>query len=338
MNYTREQLHERHRLSHQQIDRWLGENSEGRFLDEKLKQLERVKMFLNVSRLLKENGVDFVSFKGPLLSYRIYGDTSVRYSHDVDLLIKMDDIDKVVKILFENGYHFTEHAFWPEKKAQQELLIRAVRHLSFINPRTNFVVEIHWVLMQELPLSRKRQREILANNLTEIEFGGQKHSVLKPELELLYLMIHGVSHRWERLKWLADIRHYPFKEVNAEKFNKLVKEFRAGRIVGQTDFMLKKFFNESLPFSRNGHFPAKLVDYSIQAVNSEIKVEKPFADLMIVFKNNYLMFPGLKYKSKIIWGAFFRHGDLQVINSSSKLVYYLYRPYSLIKRRILRAG
>jgi hypothetical protein len=37
-----------HRLSHQQIDHWLGENRTKEFIPEKLKQLEAVKNFLFV--------------------------------------------------------------------------------------------------------------------------------------------------------------------------------------------------------------------------------------------------------------------------------------------------
>lgn len=338
MNFTREQLHERHRLSHQQIDRWLGKNSGNRFLDEKVRQLEKVKKFLEVSRLLKQNGISIISFKGPLLSYRIYNDPSVRFSHDVDFLIGIENIDKVVNILLSEGYHFSEGAFWPEKKVQQDLLIRAARHLSFYNPEINFIVEIHWVLLQVLPLSRKKQKKIIENNLVEIEFGGQKHRVMNPEFELLYLMIHGSEHRWERLKWLVDIKDYPFNDIDEEIFNRLMKQFRAERIVAQTGFLLKKFFNIAMPFQGNGNFPGKFAAYPLQAINNPIKTEKSFADLMVVFKNKNLMFPGLPYKGKIIWGVFFRQGDLQTVDSSSKLVYYLYRPYSLIKRRFLHAG
>ncbi len=338
MNFTREQLHERHRLSHQQIDRWLGEDSGDKFLNEKIRQLEKVKKFLEVSNLLKRNGISFVNIKGPLLSYRIYGDPTLRFSHDADFVINLKDIERVIKILFENGYQFLEGVVWPQRKRQQELLVKAARHLSFVNPKTNFVVEIHWVLNQLLPISRKKQKKVLNDNLMEMDFGGQTHIVLNKELELLYLLIHGAEHRWERLKWLVDIKDYPFAEVDMAKFNKLVIQFRAGRILGQTNFLLEKFFNKSMPFSGNKNIPDFLIKQPLIAIKGKIVIHRSPADIVLLFRNSYLMFTGLDYKTKMIFSIFFRPGDLQIIDSSSKWIYYLYRPYSFIKRRIFHAG
>lgn len=86
--HDRKLLHQRHRLSHQQIDRLLGESHSKEFLGEKIERMEAVRNFLSVTDLLRENEIPFVSIKGPLLSYRIYGDPSVRFSHDIDLLIE----------------------------------------------------------------------------------------------------------------------------------------------------------------------------------------------------------------------------------------------------------
>ena len=338
MNFTRNQLHKRHLLSHQQVDGWLGEHTGNLYLNEKLKQLQRVKMFMNVSELLHENGISFINIKGPLLSHRIYGDATVRISRDVDILIDFKDIEHVIEILFKNGYQLTESAYWPEKKAQQELLVKIFRHLSFINPSTNSLVEIHWVLKQFLPVSRKTLDKVVKENLMEIEVGGQKHVLLSKEFELLYLMIHGSEHRWECLKWLVDIKDYPINDIDLNKFNRLMKQFRAERIVAQTNFLLQHFFDKKLPFQGNKKSAKKLIKYSLRAINGPVKTDKSLADLMIVFMNKYYMFPGISYKRKIILDLFFRRRDLQVIDSSSKLVYFLYRPYSLIKRWTFRAG
>ena len=48
MKFSREILHNRHRLSHQQIDMWLGENRSKEFLQEKMRQLVKVKNFINL--------------------------------------------------------------------------------------------------------------------------------------------------------------------------------------------------------------------------------------------------------------------------------------------------
>jgi hypothetical protein len=109
-------LHDRHRLSHQQIDRWLKEDSGKEFLPEKIMQLQTVSHFIGVTDLLREHGISFVPLKGPLLSYRIYQDAAVRFSHDLDILVDLENLETVVQILLENGYTFVDGVIWPEKK------------------------------------------------------------------------------------------------------------------------------------------------------------------------------------------------------------------------------
>lgn len=334
MNLTREQLHDRHRLSHQQIDRWLGENSGNEFLQEKLKQLDVVKKFLNVTDLFSKNEIQFISLKGPLLSYRIYGDPTVRLSHDIDILIETAAIEPIMKILVENGYHLTAGYFWPLKKAQQELVTDVFHHLSFYNKELDFCVEIHWVLMHELPVSLKNQKELIAGNLTEVDFAGRKFTVLTKEFELLFLIIHGARHGWFRLKWLVDINEYPIAEVDDLKFKQLVKKLKAGRIIGQTNYLLKKYFNASLPFSGDERLPEYFIRYALQSIDSSIKIERSTHEMIAYFRYLLQMFPGFYHKYRMVSGSLFRPGDISMIDSSFKIVYYLYRPYSLIKRRL----
>ena len=75
----RTNLHDRHRLSHEQVDRWLGENRSKEFFREKIDQLEMVNHFLAVTDQLNQRGIVFANIKGPLLSYLIYNDPAVRF-------------------------------------------------------------------------------------------------------------------------------------------------------------------------------------------------------------------------------------------------------------------
>jgi len=334
---NRTYLHDRHRLSHQQIDRWLGEKSGNTFLSEKLKQLQAVRNFLNVTDLLRHNGISFVPLKGPLLSYRIYQDPTVRFSHDIDLLVEVEMIEPVMKILFANGYGLSDGVIWPKKKIQQEMVIDSSHHLSFSNKELKLCVEVHWVLMPGLPFPAKKQKAIIEENLLNADFAGRKFILLTKEFELLYLMIHGAKHGWQRLKWLLDINEYPLNEVNDRLFNQLVCKFNAGRIVAQTNELLKSYFNNQLPFSTNNRVPGYFIRYAQQSIDGGICENLSIRDHLRLYRYYWMMFPGLYYKYKTILDAFCRLGDIPDINSSFRAAYYFYRPYSFIKRRILHA-
>ncbi|NTW31276.1 MAG: nucleotidyltransferase family protein [Bacteroidetes bacterium] len=334
---NRSYLNRRHRLSHQQIDRFLHENRSKEFLHEKLKQLEIIKSFLQITDILKQKGIYFINLKGPLLSYRIYHDPTVRILHDIDILIDKKQIERVMNILFENGYNLSEGAFWPHKKNQQELFINNIHHLSFFNKGNNLCVEVHWVLMHELSISKGKLEEFISVNTEEIEFAGRKFNVFTKEFELLYLLIHGSRHKWHRLKWLFDIKDYPLAEVNYKTFNTLVNLLNAERIINQANYLLKKFFNTQLPFTYNARLPKYIVSYSMRIINSEISKKRSNYDIINNFRYQWLIFPGIYYKYKMLLQIPFSPRDIPLFDSSYKTMYYMYRPFSFIKRRILHA-
>lgn len=335
MIYTREILHKRHRLSHQQIDRWLDENRSKEFLKEKMQHLKMVQHFISITDLLRENKIPFTSLKGPLLSHRIYNDPTVRFSHDIDLLIDESKIDATIKLFLNNNYNLTEGAFWPEKKSQQELIINNGHHISFYSKELRLCVEIHWTLMHTISVSQKKFKQIVTQNQTEVIFSGRKFTVLNPEFELLFLLLHGSRHGWERLKWLIDIKDYPLEKLDIEAFKKLVKRFNAERIIGQTNFLLEKFFDKRLPNTIKQKQNKKLNQIAIAFIESENVLQYTNAEVKRIYLNYFLMFPGVLYKFQTLLNILFRIEDIRAINSPFKIIYYIYRPYSFIKRRIL---
>jgi hypothetical protein len=64
-----------------------------------------------ISEAFKAENVDFVSLKGIYLSDWLYGDTSLRYFSDIDILVKSDDGKKSLRILESLGYTTDEYDF-----------------------------------------------------------------------------------------------------------------------------------------------------------------------------------------------------------------------------------
>jgi len=330
-------LRSRHRLSHQQIDWLLNENSGKKFIDEKISQLQHVRIFMEVSELLRQNGISFISLKGPLLSCRIYKDPTIRISHDIDLLIDAEMIGRVIKLLYNADYQFSSGEFWPETKSHQKIFIKKVHHLSFFNTATKSCVEIHWVLMHELPVSLRKQKEIILKNIKEVEFSGKTFSVLGAELELIYLMIHGARHGWQRLKWLIDIKDYPLQEIDPVVFDGIALQLKATRIIAQTDILMAKYLNTSFKLNKNFSAPNFLIKYANELFECEIVNNLSNEQELKRIHYIFLLFPGIYYKWHIISDRFIRVRDLREVHSSWNIVYYLYRPFSFIKRRILHA-
>jgi len=332
---NRNYLHKRHRLSHQQIDKILGEESGTKYIEEKRKLLNFTMEFLKICELLDNCKIPFISLKGPALSYRIYGDSAVRISHDIDLLIDKEKIDDVLKVLLNSGFSLTKGVFWPENPAQRELILESVHHVSLTNCNKNITLEIHWTLMQGVPVKQERLKQIVSENTQTIELAGRRIRTLSPDLEVLFLMIHGSRHSWSRLKWLVDLKDYNYDLINRMGFNKLAREFKAGRIIAQTNHLLGCIFAVETPFKGDNKIPGLFENYPVKSMNSEVKEISSIKEMLNGIFYRFIMFKDLDYRAKLISSLFLRNGDLEEIDSKSKLAYFFYRPYSIIKRRVL---
>ena len=331
----RKSLHDRHRLSHEQIDLLLGENHAREFLQEKMMRMASIKHFLEITDIFKEAGISFICMKGPLLSYRIYGDASVRSSHDIDLLVEKDSLNKIIGLMMEAHYELTEEMVWPNEKFKQDIIRQSTHHLSFFNKELKFCVEIHWILTIPLPIHQHVAEKLLKQNLTTTDFAGRNFTVLNKEFELTYLIIHGSRHGWNRLKWLVDLKDYPMDDIDLKKWEALIKNFHAERILGQTNHFLEHFFGKKLPLEGNKRLPTFLIRYVEKATVAPIDSTKTLHCLVQDHRYSSLLFPQASYQWDIFKSLFSRPGDIVQYDFPSKSAYYLYRPFSFIRRRIL---
>lgn len=334
MNISRDILYARHRLSYQQIDDLLGEKCGQECFRDKVKILHYVRNFVWITDLFKENGIEFISIKGPLLSYRIYNDPAVRLSHDVDFIVNLNDLSNVLTILKKHNFHFNEHSFWPEDATRQRLILKYSHHLCLINDEKNFCVEIHWVLLDERFIKKEKMHAIIHENLDVLTFSDRTFTVLNKEFELLYLIIHGSIHGWRRLKWLLDITKYPIEDIDCSKFNELVDQLHASHLLGQVNELLKMYFNTQLPFKQSSP-SAYLTYYANMALKDKEVEPSSVRDLFLNFKYAYSLFPSFSYKCRLLFFHMINVSDIGHFKSSYLLAYYIYRPISLFKRRIL---
>ncbi len=337
-NFDRTVLYSRHRLSHQQIDCLLGESSKKEFLAEKMQIFDKIKHFIPIIDLLQKNGILFLCLKGPVLSQQLYNDPAVRFSHDVDLLLlNRGDMDRVDRLLVSQGYAGVDNLSWPKEKVRQQILMDCVHHLAYAHKEHGFMVEIHWAVYIPFPVRTKQFERIIENNRQRIIFAGREVVVFAPELNLLYLIIHGAKHSWQRLKWLVDIKDFPFETINSEKWMELVNELKAGRMVSQAGFLLNHFFNISQPLLTVGKIRLFLKIHSLKAINEDIPQQRPFLSGLVDLRYRLLLCKSFVYKLRLLQSIAISPADLLRIRSSSRIVYSLYRPYSYIKRRIIHA-
>ena len=131
--------------------------------------------------------IPVIPLKGPMLAERIYGGIALRQSCDLDLLVRPEHIgsasSQLEKLGFTSISRPSDHDYaWRRGTTLVEL------HFDVENPRAfNFDVAGAW--------KRAGRRDFL----------GQQVWQFAPSDELLYVCLHGVRHRFERLSHVLDI-------------------------------------------------------------------------------------------------------------------------------------
>lgn len=192
-----------------------------------------------ISRLFTENDVRMLVLKGPVLAVDFYGDVSLRTSVDLDILVPLDDLNKVKEILLDIGY-INEEYFSTELNAWKW----RHHHLDYVHPRNGIKLEVHWRLNPgpgKEPGFNELWERRRASSLTSYPV-----YYLGREDLFLFLVTHGARHGWSRLGWLLDIDKIVKQKPELETLYKLLRKYQCLHIGGQALILAAKLLNTQI--------------------------------------------------------------------------------------------
>jgi len=151
----------------------------------------------HVLKILAAKDIPGLVVKGPVLAIHAYGDPAMRSYGDLDLLVRQSDIRLATESLRAAGYL----ASIPLSAIDGD---RIPGQYLFSKPDDHLIVELHndftlRYFPRRLPLEELFDRRVLVR-LDAYEVPG-----LAVEDELVYVCVHGATHLWDRLSWIADI-------------------------------------------------------------------------------------------------------------------------------------
>lgn len=156
---------------------------------------------LELQALFREQSIEMVAFKGPVIASRAYPRISDRAGGDLDILIRPSDFARAADLLTRSGYIVR-----PEDEALLGLLNRTNQyHASFIRS-SGTVVELHWAL-NAIQDGTMLDTEGMLQRAQAVPVLGAPVMSMTVEDTLLHLCVHGFRHRWSLLKWLADVAY-----------------------------------------------------------------------------------------------------------------------------------
>lgn len=159
---------------------------------------------IRLSQALAEHGITLFPLKGPLLAQQLYGDISRRHAGDLDFLVEFRHIEKAWDILHNSGYQ-TEPPDIRLNPGQLAHLKVLRYHATFIHPRRNIPVELHWRLLNDRHEMHENDTRWFGRKVHYLTFHGHALPAMPVDRLLLYLCIHGSSHFWGGLFWLYDV-------------------------------------------------------------------------------------------------------------------------------------
>ncbi|BAY87288.1 hypothetical protein NIES267_68090 [Calothrix parasitica NIES-267] len=200
---------------------------------------------INLLKLLKQQNIVALPYKGPVLATLIYKNVALRRFGDLDIIVQQKDIFAVRELLIAQGYQ-------PKIKMTDAELIKYLNSKTehtydFLHQEKNVFLEIHWRIAPKFVC--QIEAKDLWDDLEPFSLAGTTINNLALEDWLPILCVHGSRHVWERFSWLCDIATLIHKnpDLNWDRVIKKAETWGCQRMLFLGLFMVHDLFGISLP-------------------------------------------------------------------------------------------
>ncbi len=268
---------------------------------QKMKSLKLTAELLAISKRLKQNGLDTICLKGPLMTEELYGNILERHQGDIDLLGEATSLEKIRGLLNGMGYHLEAGAGMLETPRRFKAYTKSTQHVLFVNREKKIRLEYHYRLFKN-PYLMPLPLEELIQRRRKIVYNGDSISRLSLLDSALYIIVHGSNHEWYRLKWLIDIAYLTrLPHLDWRQMYVRAKGLGIERMVLQGLLLANRLLNakipEQYPIADPLHYTIeKLVQRGAEKINNSAHgrdIERKFYLLKLR--------QGLRYKNYILW-------------------------------------
>ncbi|MEE9613201.1 MAG: nucleotidyltransferase family protein [Desulfatiglandales bacterium] len=217
-------------LSQEQIERL-----EALYYQTVVLNLNLMKHLKEVLHLLGQKQIQVVLLQGISLLQEIYEDIGLRPLIDIDLWVLHRDYPGLISIL--NSLEYQRDVIYPN---------------TFRRGSTTFDLHTHILWADRIKarklLLTKNQWDIYSNTRI-IQFEGQEVRCLNQYDQALYLSLHTLKHKVNRMIWLVDIRSLlaTWERADWEELINRARELDQEKIVSYMFFLLVQLFDFQAP-------------------------------------------------------------------------------------------
>jgi len=200
-----------------------------------------------LQRALDAAGAPSLVLKGAALDMLAWGRLGLKQAWDIDLLVTAETVETALSVLRSQGYDLIRPQEGPERPAQWGRWLARAKECVLQHRASGLIVELHWRLVDAPRLlpglgASDRGQVARLGGVLEVR-------TLAPGPLFAYLCVHGASHGWARLKWLADLNALiaPVGEAALLDLHAKAARLGAGRCATVALALTAEVFGRSLP-------------------------------------------------------------------------------------------
>ena len=214
-----------------------------------VKSLQQLNELISICKNFNKAELQYAIIKGPHLARMLYGNSAVKVSVDLDILmVNPQDLFGFHAVFINAGYNCHEQKLLTVSW-KRNLYISAKRELHFFNPIVKCAVDLHVKPFANTILTNRRHRNFFSD-LERIPFEGITIPILPSEKYFVYLCHHGACHQFARLGWLLDIRNFYNQQKEILVMDKILSvagSMNTKRSVFLAFYLLEALFDVTMP-------------------------------------------------------------------------------------------
>jgi Uncharacterised nucleotidyltransferase len=283
-----------------------------------------------------------VTYKGPALAVRLYGDLSLRGFGDLDIVVCEQDALRARRLLLDRDYA-------PERVNTGDLSHFLGEHHEMLFYRVDGKVrlDLHWRFTSRSACLAGDPERFL-EHLETIAIAGAELRSLRLEAYLLVLSMHAAKHQWVQLKLICDIAEIlAVHDLDWEFVLREADDLGLKRVLGTGLLLAGGLLEAVVPLklaqdlkidrtakalaaqARTRLFEEPDERWGLQGgITSQMEIRERFRDRAKVFLHHFL--PKLRPSERDRW--------FLPLPSAFSAAYYVVRPVRLVLQRMGRTG
>jgi hypothetical protein len=254
-----------------------------------------------IQRLFDGAGLTYLFVKGASLDMLAYRTLALKKARDIDLIVAPEGTERACALLAQAGYSRTVPG--PEVADEQlPTWLALCKETNWRHGQSGIIVELHTQLVDNsalLPgvgaLSPRQPVEIGS---------GIRLATLRTEELFAYLCVHGATHAWSRLKWIADVAallsHHPPSQI--EQLYRTSLRLGVGRCSAQALLLSAELFELPLPHElaselRRDRVTRWLVRVALDTMAGETELDDTVLGTVPIHLSHFALVRGWRYKA-----------------------------------------